>query len=159
MFSVQYILLPSQDIPLAIINNNLTILYSHILSLFRENRSEKLQFDRKNRKIAAGSMWCILWKISFMINYVYSQFQQEFERETIPRSAKLMTGMNNPHDVAHAVRPSTISPGTTRFRSDAKATEPSSKQWGYGVGRGMHHPHRFCFKEHICSFQLFLVRK
>ncbi|KAG0618682.1 hypothetical protein M758_4G084400 [Ceratodon purpureus] len=65
-----------------------------------------------------------------------AQFQQEFERDTIPRNTNLMTGMNNPHDVAHAARPRTISPSTSRFRSDAKATEPSSKHWGYGVGHG-----------------------
>lgn len=50
-----------------------------------------------------------------------------------------MTGTSSAHDAAHAARPRTISPGTTRFRSDAKATEPSSKQWGFGVGHGMHH--------------------
>jgi hypothetical protein len=83
---------------------------------------------------------------------VLVQFQQEFERDTIPRNAKLMTGMANPHDVAHASRPRTISPGTTRFRSDAKATEPSSKQWGYGVGHGTHHLYSFSSKDHVFSF-------
>lgn len=65
-----------------------------------------------------------------------AQFQQEFEPGTVPKNAKLMTGMSSSHDVAHAARPRTISPGKTRFRSDARATEPSLKPWGFGVGRG-----------------------
>lgn len=71
-------------------------------------------------------------------NVVLVQLQQEFEPGTVPKNAKLMTGMSSSHDIAHAARPRTISPGKTRFRSDARATEPSLKPWGFGVGHGMH---------------------